>query len=120
MEESGFELPKEVEGIDFRVSGIHEEDSMVRDSVYGVIVDATKKMNRLMPVSHVAVTIKRYNEGGSRTKYSVHASVRTEKGEFFAEESEWNLPKAVKLVLEKIEREIYKKEERSKVHAREP
>ena len=116
MEDSGFELPKEVEGIDFRVSGIHEEDAFVRDAVYGVVVDSVKKIAKMLNVSHFSMHIKRYKEGGNRTKYSMHANMMTDKGEFFAEDSEWDILKTSKLVLEKLEREVYKKEEKTKDH----
>ena len=116
MDDSGFELPKEVEGIDFAVSGIHEEDSMVRDAVYNVVVDSVKKIIKMLDVTHFSMHIKRYNEGGNRTKYSIHTSVKTDLGEFFAEDHEWDILKAVKLTLAKLETEVFRKEEKYKSH----
>ncbi|UCD03004.1 MAG: hypothetical protein JSV63_04465 [Candidatus Aenigmatarchaeota archaeon] len=111
------DLPREVEGIDFRVSGIQEEDPFVRDAVYSVVVDSVKKLTKMLPVSHFSMHIKMHKEGGKRTKYSTHASIRTDVGEFFAKDHDWDIMKATKLVLGKLEREVYRKEEKMKDHS---
>ena len=50
---------------------------------------------------------------GKRTKYSFHARLATGKGFFFAQAHGWDILKAMKDVLSKMEKEIMRKKERS-------
>lgn len=120
MEDSGFSLPKEVEGIDFRVTGINEEDAFVRDAVYKIVISSVKKITRINPVADFRMHIKRFKEKEwkGRIKYSIHANMMTDLGEFFAEGHDWDIVKATKLTLAKLEKEISRKEDREKVHTK--
>ena len=59
----------------------------------------------------------RHKETGKRVKYSVKGRLITEKGMFFADDHAWRLTKAVKGVLEKMEREVVKSIGKKRRHA---
>lgn len=111
-------VSKDVEGVKVTVSGIHEEDGFIRSIVYGEIEQEISKLGRMVPISQFVMHVRKYHKDGKRVKYSVQARLLTEDGDFFADDYAWDLTKATKGVLGKMEREVIKKEE--KIHEREP
>lgn len=109
-----------IEGVRVTVSGIQEEDNFVKSIVDEEIEHTVKKLGKIMPLSYFVMHIRKYHKTGRRVKYSVHARLITGKGDFFAEDHEWDLTKATKGVLAKIEKEVLKKDEKTKVYRRGP
>ena len=109
-----------IEGINVTVSGVHDEDNFIRTIVHEEIENVLRKLSRMVMISSFDLHVRKYSKGGTRTKYSVQAKLITEEGNFFADDYEWELTKTVKGVLEKIEREVLKKEDKEKVYTRGP
>ena len=114
------EIHSQVDDVHIRVSGLNDEDMMARDVVYSEIVKSLMKIKKMIPVTDFTLNVKKYHEKGGRKKYSIKARVIGDEGDFQSDDHEWDIFKAVKLTLEKLEREIYRREDRKKVHSRAP
>jgi CBS domain-containing protein len=95
-----------------RVSGIQEEDPFIKSIVNKEIERTINKLERFWPISYLLVNIRKQRKAGKKRIYSVKARMITKKGIFHAETSEWDLTKAVKIVLDRIKRELIKEKER--------
>lgn len=111
---------RQAEGMHIRVSGLREEDVFTRDGVYDEMVGTTKKLTSMLTISDFTLNVKKYHETGDRKKYSVKIRLITDKGDFHADDCEWGIFKAVKKALEKLEREVYRKEGKDNIHSRAP
>ena len=113
-------MRRAVKGIHVTVSGIEEEDEFTRMIVHEEIQRELKKLDKMIPVSSFSMHVRKYRKEGKRKKYSIHARMMTAKWDFFADEHEWDLTKATKGVLEKIEKEFIRKEEKTRTRGRGP
>jgi ribosome-associated translation inhibitor RaiA len=104
-------LGKEVKGAYVTVSGIEDEDDALKDVVYGEIEKSLKKINRIYPVNYLVVHVDRYGTG-KRVKYLIKTRLATGRGFFFAQSHEWDVTKAVKVVLASLEEEVIKRKEK--------
>jgi ribosome-associated translation inhibitor RaiA len=103
-------IGKSLETVYIRVSGLGDEDEFIKKKVDELIEKTINKLLKAVKVTYVAIHVDTYKkkERGERMKYSVHGRIMTDKGSFFASDHEWEPTKAMKLFLEKIEKEIYK------------
>ena len=111
-------LGQEVQGIYVRVSGLQKEDTFIKGVVDEEIRNEIQKLARFFPIDHMVMHVDRYHKTGKRVKYSVRASLITERGIFFAKDHGWDITKAVRGILHKLEREIIKKNEKAEVYRR--
>ena len=79
-----------------------------------------QKLGKIIRIHHMDIHIERHRKEGKRTKYTVRSKLSTQAGQFFSEDYAWDLTKAMRGVLEKLEREIIKKKEKMKVYSRGP
>ena len=107
-------------GINVTVSGIHEEDEMSRTILYDEIARTLKKLGKMLGLNSFVMHVRKYHETGDRAKYSIQAKLLTTGGDFFSDDFAWDLSKAAKGVLEKLEHEVIRQSEREKVHGRGP
>ncbi len=98
------------------VSGMQKEDDFVKSIISKDISDEVAKLGRILPIDRIIIDVKRFEKGAVKVKYSVKARLITEKGFFFAEGHEWDIARAVRSVLAKLEKEALKKA--GKEHAR--
>ena len=108
------------DGVNVSISGIHEEDEIVRCNVNEEVSKALGKLVRVMAITEFSIHVKKYHKEGNKAKFSVHAKALTGEGEFFAEDFAWELEKAVKGALDKLEKEMVRHAEKAKVHGRAP
>lgn len=108
------------DGVNVSISGIHEEDELVRSNVNEEVSKALDKLVRVMEVTGFSLHVRKYHKEGNKAKFSVHSKAITGDGEFFAEDFAWEIEKAVKGVLDKMEKEIVRHAEKAKVHGRAP
>jgi len=107
-----------VEGVHVTISGMHEEDNFVKSLVNEEIERELKKLGKIMQISHFVMHLRKYHEAGRTVKYSVHARLFTPGANFFAEDYAWDLTKATKGVLSKLEKELIRKQGKIKEHKR--
>ena len=102
-------IGKSVETVYIRVSGLEGEDDFIKTKVDEMIENTLSKLVKVIPVNYIAIHAETHQTGGRKTKYAVQGRLVTEKGSFFADDTEWDPTKAVKIFLEKIEREVHSK-----------
>lgn len=102
------------EGVYVTVSGIRDEDVFTKEVLDKEITNAVRRMVRLTRINYMVFHVDRHRETGKRVKYSVKARVSAGNGRFFAQAYEWDLAKAMRMVLDKLEREIWKRTEKEK------
>lgn len=100
---------KEISGIYVRISGMQDEDIFIKSVVDEEIRNEIKKLAKFIPIDYMVLDVHRQRSGGKRIKYSVRARLITQKGFFFAKDFAWDLTKATRGVLHKLEREVTKK-----------
>ncbi|MCJ7816794.1 MAG: CBS domain-containing protein [Candidatus Aenigmarchaeota archaeon] len=104
-------LGKEVKGAYVTISGIEDEDDLVKSVVYDEIEASLKKINKIYPVNYLVVHADRYGIG-KKTKHLIKTRLATGKGFFFAQDHDWDLTKAIKGVLANLEKEVIKRKEK--------
>ena len=104
---------KELSGVLVTISGIKDEDHFIKSVVDEEIGNAIKKLHKIIGIEHFVVHVDKHHESGDRTKYSVKARVMTEKGMFFAGDFAWDVTKAIRGMLHKIEKEMIKKKRKN-------
>ncbi len=109
------ELYKQVGDVNIRVSGLNEEEKDARDGVYAEIVKSIVKIKKMVHVIDFTLNVKKYHEAGNRKKYSINARVIGDSGDFQADASEWDIFKAARLALDKLEKEIFRHMEKEKM-----
>ncbi len=109
-------IGKSLETVYIRVSGLGDEDEFIKKKIDEMIENTINKLLNIIKVTYVAIHVDTYKkkERGERMKYSVHGRIVTDKGSFYANDYEWEPTKAMKMFLEKIEREIHKQIERGR------
>jgi ribosome-associated translation inhibitor RaiA len=109
-------VTKSVSGVYVGISGIQEEDDFIKSVVDEEIRNETRKLGRIFPINQVLMHVDRYHKAGKRVKYSIKAKIITGGGMFFAHDHAWDITKAAKGILQKLEREMIKKKEKRKTH----
>jgi ribosome-associated translation inhibitor RaiA len=109
---------RQIGGVNVRVSGLQEEDIFTRDGVYNEIEKTIRKLMKMMTIADFKLNLKKYHETGNRKKYSVKVMIISDRGMFHADDYEWSIFKAVEKTLAKMENEVFRKEDRGKVHTK--
>lgn len=102
-------------GIYMNLSGFQNEDPFVVEGVDGEVTAFLQKIAKRIPVDYIVLHQDRHEEKHShRMRHDVKARLITEKGFFFARAEAWETGKAVKQVLERLQREVTKKQEKAR------
>lgn len=107
-------IGKEVRGVYVTVTGLQYEDNFIKRVVDEEVTNEIRKIGKFMEIDSMILHVDRYHEMGKRIKYSVKGRLITRRGMFFAGDFAWDVTKAVRGVLQKLEREVLKKKERFK------
>lgn len=105
-------IGKEVKGVYVTVTGLRLEDNFIKRVVDEEVTNEVRKIGKFMEIESMILHIDRYHERGKRVKYTVKGRLITRRGMFFAGDHAWDVTKAVRGVLQKLEREVLKKKER--------
>jgi ribosome-associated translation inhibitor RaiA len=111
-------LAREVSGIYVRVTGMQDEDDFIKTVVDEQLKNEVRKLAKVIPIDYMLLTVDVYEEDGKRHKYSIQGTLVTQKGHFFADDHAWDATKAVRGVLQKLEREVLKKKGKSETFVR--
>jgi ribosome-associated translation inhibitor RaiA len=96
------------------ISGIHEEDDFIKSKLNEEIGHTIDKLGKMLNITSFVMHVKKYHETGNKKKYSIQARLLTDDGDFFADDFAWELTKAAKGVLQKLETEVIRKVEKEK------
>jgi ribosome-associated translation inhibitor RaiA len=102
------------DGVNVSISGIQEEDEFVRSKLKEETGHTIDKLGKMFTIESFVMHVRKYHKTGNRVKYSVQARLITEKGDFFSDDYAWELTKAAKGALEKLESEVIRKSEKEK------
>ena len=100
---------QEVGGVYVQITGIQDEDMFIKSIVDDEIAHEIRKLAKVAHIDYMTLHVSKYNEKGSRVKYSVHGKLITSVGMFFAQDFAWDLTQAVRGLLKKMEKELLKK-----------
>jgi len=104
--------------IPLTISGLRDEDPYIQAVVREQMSTEAAKLAKLIPIQSIFVHVDRYHREGRKTKYALRARMLTEKGDFFAHAWSWDITKAMREVLGKLEREILTKKEKRNARRR--
>jgi CBS domain-containing protein/ribosome-associated translation inhibitor RaiA len=113
-------IGRPLEGILVQLSGIQQEDIYMKAIIDEQIVNAVRKWAKFVPIKHIAIHIDRYQSTGKRIKYSIKARLIGYKGMWFADDHAWDITKAMRGVLTKLEQEILKSKSKAETRTRGP
>ncbi|MFH1444896.1 MAG: CBS domain-containing protein [Nanoarchaeota archaeon] len=102
-------LGKELSGVLVTLSGIKDEDPFIKSVVDEEVSNEVRKLNKIIGIEHLIVHIDKHHKTGDRFKYTVKARMMTERGMFFADDFAWDITKAIRGMLHKLEKELIKK-----------
>lgn len=105
-------LGRDVSGVYVSVTGADKEDPFIRGVMDSEIESLVKKISKMVVIESFIVNIDKHKTNG-RSRYDVRARLITRKGLFFGDSQEWDVTKALKGTLSKIEREFIKKKEKA-------
>jgi len=106
-------------GVYYQAIGLESEDEMVMETVHRMIGDAIRKVSSIVPVQFAVIHFKRHEAGGLRTKWSVRARFRTDRGTVMSKAWAWDPRDATGHAMDNLERELLKKRETVRDRSRE-
>jgi len=113
-------LGGQTEGVYVTISGIQKEDDFIKSVIDEEITHEVKKLAKIIPIQYLNVHVNKHEKDGKRAKYSIKTRLVTHKGAFFAHDFAWDITKAVRGVLKKLEKEMLKKEGKKNLYGRAP
>ncbi len=100
------------EGVYYQIVGLTDEDSFVMDTVDRMIRDSIRKISHTYDPEFFFLHVKKHETGlRSKTKYSIRARLRTNKGVFMSKAWKWDLRDAVGDALDNLERIVFKEKD---------
>jgi CBS domain-containing protein/ribosome-associated translation inhibitor RaiA len=108
-------IGREVRGTYVTISGLQGESNFIKSLVDEEVSNEIRKIAKFMPVESFILHVDKYHEEGKRVKYSVKGRLITNRGVFSAGDFAWDVTKAMRGVLNKIEREVLKKKDKNKL-----
>lgn len=106
------------EGVLVKITGQQQEDPFIKTVIDEELTHFASKIGKMLPIQDITVDIDRKESDGKRVKYSVKAKLITERGMFFAHDFAWDVTKALRGVIHKLEREVEKKLGKQRVFGR--
>lgn len=103
------EIEDRKKGVYVRISGIQEEDIYIKSLIDSEITNEVKKLGKIIDINYLVLHVTTSKATGRRKNYSVKGKLITKFGYYFANNSDWDLTKAIRSVMHKFEREILKK-----------
>lgn len=105
-------LSRDTQTVSVNITGAQQEDPFIRNVMDSDMQSLLSKLSRMAEIESFNLHVDRYRQAG-RVKYSLKAKLVTGKGIFFSSHHEWDITKALKGVLSKMEREFMNKREKS-------
>ena len=108
------------EGVLVNITGQQEEDPFIKTVIDEELTHFASKVGKTLPIQEIRIDIDRKESEGGKVKYGINAKLITEKGMFFADDFAWDVTKALRGVIHKLEREVEKKIGKERVYGRSP
>ncbi len=101
----------EKKGVYVNITGMQEEDDFLKSVVDEEISNSMSRLAKMLPLQYLAAHVESHFPQGRRRKYSVKCRLITEKGVFISGGHAWDLTKAFRQSLERMERKVKKHKE---------
>lgn len=108
------EISDRKRGVYVRISGVQEEDIYIKNLIDSEIKKEVQKLGKIVKINYLVLHVTTSKTSGRRKNYSVKGKLITEHGYNFANNSDWDLTKAVRGVMNRFEREIIKQKDRKR------
>lgn len=93
---------------DVSISGIQNEDPYKKLYIEKEVMNTLEKMSKMITVDNFSLIVKKSNEEGRRSLFTMNAKLNSNVGSFTAKEEDWDIRKSTNSILNKLEREILK------------
>jgi CBS domain-containing protein/ribosome-associated translation inhibitor RaiA len=103
---------REQEGVYVQITGMHETDADIYNSMYDIIGKSMRKINHLIKPRTVSVHVLRSHDVGGAYLYDLRLKVRGEKGTYHSRSSDWDVFKTLDDSLIHIEKQVRKDHEK--------
>jgi CBS domain-containing protein/ribosome-associated translation inhibitor RaiA len=97
-----------------RVSGLAGESDYKKGTIEEEIDAQLKRLSNIMPMKSLIMDIDAHQRSGRRKRYSVNLRAITPRGMLFASSHEWDIARAVRSALRKLDRETIRKKEKAR------
>ncbi len=104
---------KQMEGVYVQITGLDEEDPEVYTILYDQIEKSMKRIDKIQFPRVFTVHVSVYHHEGSRSKYSLHGRLTTDRSMYFANSIDWDLFKTMDSLLAQLEKNVKKEHEKS-------
>lgn len=101
-------------GIYYQIIGMKDEDDFTVSTVERMVNDTLTKLTKLFNPQFFFLHVKKYEERGGRTKYSIRTRFGTSRGIFITKSHAWDLRDAVDEALSRLERISIKDREKTR------
>jgi len=102
---------REEHGVYVQITGLEEADSACYDLMYDQILKSMKRVNRLVNPKVFNIHAATHFESGSTPKYTLRGRLTTDHEMFYAKTFDWDLLRALDILLESLERMVKKEKE---------
>jgi CBS domain-containing protein/ribosome-associated translation inhibitor RaiA len=103
---------REERGVFVQITGLEECDSGCYDMMYEQILKTMKRVNRLVNPKVFNIHAATHFESGSTPKYTLRGRLTTDHEMFYAKAFDWDLMRALDLLLDSLEKLVKKEKER--------
>lgn len=92
-----------------QVSGLSKEDKDRKEMILDIIKRKCERIEPIAKITELKANFKRHNTSPSKVKYSVKLHMFSDIGTFVSEAHDWEIFKALRDGLKKLETEIKRK-----------
>lgn len=100
------------EGVYIQMTGLTEEDPDVYSVLYELIEKSMKRIDKIQPPKVLTVHVSEYHHEGMRSKFSLNGRLTTGHGMYYSRATEWDLYKAMDVLLNSLEKTVKRQHEK--------
>lgn len=104
---------KQMEGVYVQITGLSEDDPEIYTVLYDQIEKSMKRIDKIQFPRVFTVHVSVYHHEGTRSKYSLHGRLTTDKSMYFANSIDWDLFKSMDSLLQQLEKNMKREHEKT-------
>jgi predicted transcriptional regulator len=104
---------KKMEGVYVQITGLSEDDPEVYTVMYDQIEKSMKRIDKIQFPRVFTVHVSVYHHEGTRSKYSLHGRLTTDRNMYYANSTDWDLFKTMDSLLDQLEKNMKREHEKS-------
>ena len=103
---------KQMEGVYVQITGLSEEDPEIYTVMYDQIEKSMKRIDKIQFPRVFTVHVSAYHHEGTRSKYSLHGRLTTDRSMYYANSTDWDLFKTMDSLLDQLEKNVKREHEK--------